>query len=172
MLATADVPVELLRRVRALLDEAFGGDFTKDDWQHALGGWHASVMVDGAVVSHAAVVQRVMDIGGRQFGSGYVVAVATAPNARRCGHGSRAMAELAEVIRRKFDIGLLSTSQHRFFEALGWERWRGPTFVVRDGEFVRTADEDDGIMALRFGPSAGVSLNKPIACRAREGDDR
>ncbi len=78
---------------------------------------------------------------------------------------------LMAVIRSEFDIGRLSTGCHRFYEQLGWERWRGPTFLVRDGQRIRTEDEDDGIMALRFGPSATISLTEPIACYAREGDD-
>ena len=29
--------------IRALLDAAFDGDFTDDDWAHALGGTHAGI---------------------------------------------------------------------------------------------------------------------------------
>lgn len=66
---------------------------------------------------------------------------------------------------------MLSTSAHAFYEALGWERWQGPTYV-RDGEtVVRTEDEDDGIMVLRNGPSAGLDLAQALTCDARPGDD-
>lgn len=68
-------------------------------------------------------------------------------------------------------MGLLSTGCRRSYEQLGWERWRGPTLVVSDGQRIRTEDEDDGIMALRLVPSAAISLTEPIACYTREGDD-
>ena len=32
-----------LAAIRALLDEAFDGDFGDDDWEHALGGIHVLV---------------------------------------------------------------------------------------------------------------------------------
>ena len=40
------------RSARALLDEAFGGDFDDDDWEHALGGMHA-VAFDGGAAGRA-----------------------------------------------------------------------------------------------------------------------
>jgi aminoglycoside 2'-N-acetyltransferase I len=76
-----------------------------------------------------------------------------------------------DVVRREFDIGVLSTSRHRFYERLGWERWTGPSFVLRGGERIRTADEDDGIVVLRFGVSLDIPLSAAIACHARSGDD-
>ncbi|MEO7397548.1 MAG: hypothetical protein ABIW84_03185 [Ilumatobacteraceae bacterium] len=58
-----------------------------------------------------------------------------------------------------------------FSERVGWERWRGPTFVRRDDILVRTADEDDGIMVLRYGAMAECRLTLAISCAARAGDD-
>lgn len=171
LLATDDIPARVLRCIRALLDDAFDGAFSDDDWAHALGGWHVLVTLDGALVAHASAVPRAMDIGERSLRSGYVEAMATTPNVQGAGHGAHAMYTLMQVLRREFDIGLLSTSRHGFYERLGWERWQGPTFVFRDGRRVRTEDEDDGIMALRFGVSADVSLADPIACLSRTGDD-
>lgn len=51
------------------------------------------------------------------------------------------------------------------------ERWGGPTFVRGAGGLVRTPDEDDGVMVLLHGPSAGVGLAAAISCEARPGDD-
>ncbi len=68
-------------------------------------------------------------------------------------------------------MGALSTSKQRFYERLGWERWLGPTFVRRGGGVVRTPDEDDGIMVLRFGASREVDRTAAISCEARSGDD-
>lgn len=76
-----------------------------------------------------------------------------------------------DTIRTGFDLGVLSTEHHSFYERLGWERWQGPTFVIRNRKRTRTPDEDDGIMVLRFGPGAELSLRDPIACWSRRGDD-
>ena len=52
---SVDVSPESSAEIRALLDDAFEGDFSDDDWQHTLGGRHV-VVTDGAVLAHAAVV--------------------------------------------------------------------------------------------------------------------
>lgn len=157
--------------IQQLLADAFHDDFSDDDWDHALGGWHAIGTVDGTVVSHAAVVRRQLEVGDRRVTVGYVEAVATAPTAQGLGHGSQAVRAVMDVLRREFEMGALSTGRHPFYERLGWERWQGPTFVFVDGRRTRTAEEDDGVMVLRFGPSAKISLESPIACWSRPGDD-
>jgi aminoglycoside 2'-N-acetyltransferase I len=161
----------LLVEVRALMDAAFHGEFGDDDWHHALGGTHVIVCEHGAVVSHAAVVPRRIDVGGRPWHTGYVEAVATAPDHQRRGFGAVAMREVATILLRDFELGALSTGRHSFYERLGWERWRGPTFVRDGAATTRTEDEDDGVMVLRFGASEQVDLTAPITCEARPGDD-
>lgn len=169
--ATAVAPAGLLEEVRRLLDLAFDGDFDDDDWAHTLGGEHVVVDEGGVVVAHAAAVRRVLHVGDRAVATGYVEGVGTAPGRQGQGLGSLAMRELAGVIRRHHEMGALATGEHGFYERLGWERWRGPTWV-RDGPALRrTEEDDDGLMVLRFGPSAGVDLTAPLSCEARAGDD-
>ena len=152
------------------MDAAFD-DFTDDDWAHALGGWHAFVAEDGAVVAHAAVVERRILAGGRDYAAGYVEAVAVRPDRQGRGLGSRVMAALDELIRDRFELGVLSTGEWHFYERLGWERWRGPAFVRRRGGLLeRVEDEDDAVMVRRFGSSAALDLGAPIACDERDGD--
>jgi aminoglycoside 2'-N-acetyltransferase I len=171
VLTTGEATTALLGAIRHMLDDAFDGAFTEDDWDHALGGWHV-VVTDGAdVVSHAAVVTRVLEVAGRPFHTGYVEAVATATARQSEGLGSRAMATATDVVRCEFELGALSTGSHHFYERLGWERWRGPTYVRCGEHAVRTPDEDDGVMVLRFGASAGIDLRAPVSCDARIGDD-
>ena len=60
---TAELGLERLAAVRCLLEVAFEGDFSDEDWDHALGGWHVLVTADdGALVAHsggpAALVRR------------------------------------------------------------------------------------------------------------------
>jgi aminoglycoside 2'-N-acetyltransferase I len=160
-----------LRALRAFLDDAFDGDFSDDDWAHACGGWHVIVPDGGLVLAHAAVVARRLDAGGRRWRAGYVEAVAAAPSRRRSGLGSEVMRTIGDLVVAHFELGALSTDVHAFYERHGWERWRGPSFVDDGTTRIRTADEDDGIMVLRHGPSAGLSLDEAITCAARPGDD-
>ena len=53
----------------------FEGEFTEQDWEHALGGIHALVWDGDALVGHAAVVQRRLLHGGRALRAGYVEGV-------------------------------------------------------------------------------------------------
>ena len=162
---------DALAAVRALMDEAFGGEFTEDDWAHTLGGWHVLASDSGVLVAHASVVERPIAVGGRLFRTGDVEGVATAPARQGQGLGSLVMRRLERGLRARFELGVLSTGEHGFYERLGWERWQGPTFVREPAAVTRTSDEDDGIMVLRFGPSASIDLAQPISCDSRPGDD-
>lgn len=156
--------------VRRLLDAAFAGRFEDTDWEHACGGHHVMVRESGAPVAHGAVVPRTLWIGDDEREVGYVEAVATAPGVQGRGHGTLVMRSLAAAIGERFGVGVLSTGEWRFYERLGWRRWRGPTFVrYSNGDLVRTPDDDDGIMVL-----AGVGtvdVRAAIACAERAGDD-
>ena len=56
--------------------EAFGGEFTDADWEHALGGMHALICHHGALIAHAAVVQRRLLYRDTALRCGYVEGVA------------------------------------------------------------------------------------------------
>ena len=158
------------QEIRALLVGAFDGDFSDDDWEHTLGGWHVTAS-DGVIVAHAAVVERVLWVGERQLRTGYVEGVATHPSRHGEGLGSLVMRRLDEIIEAEFELGALSTSRHSFYGRLGWERWQGPSFVRSGQQLVRTADEDDALMVLRRSGTADLDLTLPITCEARSGDD-
>lgn len=170
VVSSAALSEPLRRSVRALMDAAFEGDFSDDDWAHALGGWHALILEDGEVVAHAAVVARTLTIGARGVRAGYVEAVAVAPARQRTGLGSRVMRALDDVLRREFEAGVLSTGEWPFYEALGWERWQGPSFVRRRGGVERTADDDDGLMVKDGWTGDPLDRTAPITCEDRAGD--
>lgn len=158
---------------RAELDRlwtAAFADWTDDDAAHARGGLHALARDDGAVVAHAAVVPRTLLVGGEPWAVGYVEGVATLPARQGEGLGSAVVAAIGDALRARWPLGALSTGAHPFYARLGWERWHGASYVVRDGALVRTEDDDDGLMVLRHGPSAGLDLALPIACEDRPGD--
>jgi len=167
----AAIDPTLREAARALCLEAFGGEFSADDWDHSCGGVRVVLTEGSELVAHVAVVDRRLDVGGRVLDAGYVEAVAVAPDRRRQGMGRQVMELAASHVRAVSELGVLSTSRQSFYEPLGWERWLGPSFVRGSGRLVRTADEDAGLMALRFGPSAGLDLSSSITCESRIGDD-
>lgn len=162
-----------LRAIRALMDVAFGtGEeaFGDDDWAHALGGGHFVLDLDGEIVSHASVVERALEIGGRPFRTGYVEAVATAPHLHGRGHGSVVMEAATGHIRETFELGCLGTGRRAFYERLGWQTWLGPAFVrAPDGE-QRTPDDEGYLLVLRTPASPPFELTERISCDWRPGD--
>lgn len=169
---TADLSESRLDEIHELMLRAFDGDFPDGDWQHALGGWHVlATAEDGTVVSHAAVVDRTLEVGGTPWRTGYVEGVATQPERQGEGFGSAVMRRVTEILHTEQNLGALATSSHGFYTRLGWERWRGPSFVRDGDETRRTADEDAGIMVLRYGATAGLDLEASILCESRVGDD-
>lgn len=168
---TADADPRHLQAARSLMDRAFVGDFSDDDWAHSIGGWHVVAVEDDSIVAHASVVPRSIEVDKRSFRTGYVEAVATDPARQGHGLGTAVMQVIGELIATHHQLGALSTWEHRFYERLGWERWQGPTYV-RDGDAtLRTVDDDNGIMVLRVGPSLAVDLRAAISCDRRIGDD-
>jgi aminoglycoside 2'-N-acetyltransferase I len=160
--------------IKGVLLAAFAGDehggFTDEDWQHAIGGTHFLVEVDGQIVSHASVVERELHVAGRPLRTGYVEAVATAPGAQRRGYGSGVMREVNEHIARHFELGALGTGSQGFYQRLGWQIWRGPTYVRAAGGDERTADEDGYILVYTTPSTPPLDLDEPISCEWREGD--
>lgn len=162
---------DLVQALRALLDAAFDGDFSDDDWAHALGGLHAYLLRDdGAPISHASVVARRIVCGAATLRAGYVEAVATAPEFQRQGHGSAVMRAIAAHVEASYDIGVLSTGEFGFYAPLGWELWRGTTWVEGPTGHERTADDDGGIMVLRTSRTPSLDLDAPIVADWRTGD--
>jgi aminoglycoside 2'-N-acetyltransferase I len=166
---TADLRAGALAAVRALLDEAFE-DFTDADWDHCLGGVHAVVTVDGAVVGHAALVQRRLLIGGRALRAGYVEGVAVRADQRRRGHAGTMMAALERVVRGAYDLGALSATDEgaAVYAARGWQRWTGPTSALTPAGVRRTAEDDGSVHVLPV--TAPLDLTAELTCDWRAGD--
>jgi aminoglycoside 2'-N-acetyltransferase I len=167
---TERTPVGLIEPVRALLEEAFEGRFTADDWAHACGGVHVVAFDGGRPAAHASVVERVLELDGTPITTGYVEAVATRPSLQGTGWGTAVMTELDGIIRSRFEMGALATGEHAFYERLGWRRWQGPTAVRVGRDAVPTPDDDDAIMVLLFGRTTDVDLGSLLVCDDRIGD--
>lgn len=157
--------------LHGLVAAAFRDDgFSEQDWRHALGGVHLLLELGPEIFAHAAVVERELHVAGRPLRTGYVEAVATAPARQRRGHGSMLLRAVTRHIRDRFELGALSTGSPAFYERLGWQRWRGPTFARTPAGAVRTADEDDGILVLLTPRTPPIDLTAPISCDWRPGD--
>ena len=170
--ATDDLSTTALAQILDLCRACWpDGDFTTDDLEHALGGRHFLAEADGRVVGHTAVVPRMLELEGRPLRAGYVEAVATLPSFRRRGIASRLMADANRHIETTYELGALSTGEHRFYERLGWRRWTGETWVREpDGPLVRTEDEDDGVMVLATAALPPLTLAERLTCGWRPGD--
>ena len=167
---TADLDSETRQRVCQMVTAAFGGDFTDDDWEHALGGMHALIWHRGAIIAHAAVVQRRLLYRGDALRCGYVEGIAVREDFR--GQGLvRALLDGAEqVIRGAYQVGAVSSSDlaRGIYAARGWLPWRGPTSALAPTGPTRTPDDDGAVFVLPVGISLDTSAD--LMCDWRAGD--
>jgi aminoglycoside 2'-N-acetyltransferase I len=80
------------------------------------------------------------------------------------------MTHIGELILRRYPLGALSAGTHALYESLGWELWRGPTFVDGPRGRERTPDDDGGVMILRTPRSPRLDLDGALVCDWRPGD--
>ncbi|MGP3923730.1 GNAT family N-acetyltransferase [Streptomyces sp. 8N616] len=167
---TAELGDGELKAIRTLLDAAFDGDFSETDWDHTLGGVHATVWDGDELIGHGAVVQRRLLHGGRALRTGYVEGVAVRADRRGQGHGAAVMAALERVVRGAYDLGALSAAEGAagFYAARGWQRWQGPTCVLAPSGIERTEEDDGSTYVL----PVGVRLDPKgvLVCDWRDGD--
>ena len=157
--------------LRDLWRRAFGDRFSDDDADHAYGGVHVLARDGDRLIGHASAVPRRIRFGDQPWRTvGYVEAVATDPERQGEGVGRRTMRTLHQEISLRWPVALLSTGRATgFYELLGWEQWRGPSYtqtadgVVPDGEH-------GGLMVLRLGSSHLPDLSVAVTCEDRPGD--
>src|ERR1700740_811433 len=126
---TADLDTEARQRVRQMVTDAFAGEFTESDWEHTLGGMHALICHHGAMIAHAAVVQRRLFYRGTALRCGYVEGVAVREDGRGQGLVHALLDGVEQVVRGAYQVGALSSSvrARRVYAARGWLPWRGAT---------------------------------------------
>ncbi|WTW92345.1 GNAT family N-acetyltransferase [Streptomycetaceae bacterium NBC_01309] len=167
---TSQLSEAALAASRALLDDAFDGDFGDEDWAHTIGGMHVLIREGDDLIGHASVVQRMMLHGERPLRCGYVEGVGVRADRRGRGHGGTLMAACERIVERAYDLGVLSTSEEgtRLYLSRGWRRWQGPTSVLAPEGVVPTPEEDGDV----FFWQAGVPLDPtgPLTCDWRGGD--
>jgi aminoglycoside 2'-N-acetyltransferase I len=167
---TSALDAATLAAARAVLDAAFAGELTDDDWDHGLGGIHALAYEDGELVGHASVVQRRLLYGGRALRAGYVEAVAVRADRRRRGHGAALLAALEDVIRGAYELGALGASEDgaALYAARGWRRWAGPLFALTPDGLRRTPAEEGDVFVLEG--DVPLDPGRRLTCDWRDGD--
>jgi len=159
---------ELTALCIAAFDEPWDGY-----WESIGPGLHVIASDEaGRVLAHAAIVHRTLYPGELVVPTAYVEAVAVLPDRQRTGLGSEVMGVIDGIIDRQYQLGALGTGSQPFYERLGWEIWRGPTWIRnRDGDLERSAAEDGGIMVRRTDSTPeDLELDAPIAVDWRPGE--
>jgi aminoglycoside 2'-N-acetyltransferase I len=171
---TADLDNETREDARRMVIEAFGGEFTDADWEHALGGMHALICHHGALIAHAAVVQRRLLYGDTALRCGYVEGVAVREDWRGQGLGHAVMDSAEQVLRGAYQLGALSASKagRHLYTSRGWLPWRGPTSVLAPAGVTRTPDDDRSLFVLPVALPTTLELDTAaeIICDWRDGD--
>jgi len=159
-----------LRAVRALLDEAFEGDFTDQDYEHGLGGMHVLIWDGPTLIAHGSVVMRRLLYAGRTLRTGYVEGVGVHSDHRGRGHANAVMTALEQVIEGAYEIGALSSSEIAidFYASRGWTLWTGTASVLSPSGIERTPDDEGAIFLLPG--TAQLPSGGDLACDWRDGD--
>jgi aminoglycoside 2'-N-acetyltransferase I len=171
---TADLDNETREDARSMVMEAFAGEFSDADWEHALGGMHALICHHGALIAHAAVVQRRLLYRDTALRCGYVEGVAVREDWRGQGLAGALLDAAEQVLRGAYQLGALSASEagKPIYIARGWLPWRGPTSVLAPAGLTRTPDDDNALFVLPIGLPDDLELDTTaeITCDWRDGD--
>ena len=167
---TSDLDNETADDARRMVIEAFGGEFTDADWEHALGGMHALICHHGALIAHAAVVQRRLLHRDAALRCGYVEGLAVREDFRGQGLAGALMDAVEQVLRHAYQLGALSSSEagRHLYDTRGWLPWRGPTSVLAPAGITPTPDDDGTVFVLPV--SVDVDPDAELTCDWRDGD--
>ena len=155
--------------LKRLLDEAFEGDFSEEDWNHSLNGTRFVGYMGDLVVAHGSVVKRKIWINEVEKLAGYIEAIAVLPSHWRLGIGSALMKEISQYCLENFDYCLLSTDEKSFYRRFGWKDFEGSSFVLSGEEEVSTQSENEGLMYL-LGVDVEIHSITKVVCEERDGD--
>jgi aminoglycoside 2'-N-acetyltransferase I len=174
LIHTCDLDNETREDARRMVIDAFGGEFTDADWEHALGGMHAVIFDHGALIAHGAVVQRRLLYRDIALRCGYLEGVAVREDRRGQGLATAVMDAAEQVLRGAYQVGALSASEagRHIYAARGWLPWQGPTSVLGPAGVMRTPDDDSCLFVLPIAlpDGAELDLTAEITCDWRDGD--
>lgn len=153
-----------------MLYQGFDHDFTRDDFQHALGGMHVLAYDHQQIIGHVSIVQRNMAIGDKPITVGYVEAMAVLENYRRQGIGKQLMLATNKIIDDCYQLGLLCASDEgvSLYQSVGWRVWNGSLYELNQGHYIHSIDEEGGIMG--WSNNQSIDFTQPLYCDFRSGD--
>ena len=159
--------------VIALCESAY-----KEDFSHLFELLPASVHVlarddRGGLASHAEFVPRWLQAAGCEtMRTAYVEAVATAPGHQRRGIATTVLQRLVDVVAADptWQLAALSPSDAAFYERLGWELWRGPLAIRRDGHLEPSPDDEQVMIRRLPRTPATLDLTALLTAEWREGE--
>ncbi|MEQ0575186.1 GNAT family N-acetyltransferase [Mycobacterium tuberculosis] len=157
---TADLDSETRQDIRQMVTGAFAGDFTETDWEHTLGGMHALIWHHGAIIAHAAVIQRRLIYRGNALRCGYVEGVAVRADWRGQRLVSALLDAVEQVMRVPYQPGRPPVPLS--------PRAPPPTSVLAPTGPVRTPDDDGTVFVLPIDISLDTSAE--LMCDWRAGD--
>ena len=157
----------------ALCESAYDEDFS-----HLFEQFPDSVHVlardeRGSLVSHAEFVPRWLQIEGRDvMRTAYVEAVATAPAHQRQGLATAVLQRLVDVVAADstWELAALSPSDPPFYERRGWELWRGPLAIRRDGHLEPSPDDEQVMIRRLSRTPATIDTTVLLTAEWREGE--
>jgi aminoglycoside 2'-N-acetyltransferase I len=126
----------------------------------------------GSLLSHAEFVPRWLQPAGHGvLRTTYVEAVATAPGHQRQGLATAVLQRLADVVAADptWDLAALSPSDADFYERRGWELWRGPLAIRRDGH-LEASPADEQVMIRRLPRTPTLDTTVLLTAEWREGE--
>jgi aminoglycoside 2'-N-acetyltransferase I len=163
LIHTADLDNETREDARRMVIDAFGGVFTDADWEHALGGMHAMICHHGALIAHAAVVQRRLLYRNSALRCGYVEGVAVREDWRGQGLASALMDAVEQVLRGAYQLGALSSSKAGQ-PHLHLARLAGSGADVGAGAFRNAAHPRRRQVAVRVALAVEAGHQRAITC--------
>ena len=161
---------ENLSAIRDLLNVAYEGEFSEEDWLHTFGGARFVGLIDQEIVAHGAVIARDFMINSQARRVGYLEGVAVSVRHQGIGIGSQLLLSMSEFAASEYPVSMLSTDEFEFYSRFGWNRFQGKSGVLLDGSLTLTPDEDNGLMYLT-GKAGFPEEIHTAHCDAREGDD-
>ncbi len=121
---------------------------------------HVLGYVGDRLAAHALWLTRRLRVGaGPWLDAAYVEGVATHAAFRGRGFGSAVMRRL-QAETAGFDLAALSPADPGWYQRLGWVRWQGPLFIVKDGDAQETPGEC--VLVYRTPRSPGLDLAAPL----------
>jgi aminoglycoside 2'-N-acetyltransferase I len=170
LIHTSDLDHETRDDARRMVIDAFAGEFTEADWEHALGGMHALIFDHGALIAHAAVVQRRLLYRDTALRCGYLEGVAVREDRRGEGLARAVMDAAEQVVRGAYQLGALSASDaaRPIYLSRGWLPWQGSTSVLAPAGVTRTPDDDNALFVMPI--SVDLDTTAEITCDWRDGD--